>query len=123
MCCVTTARVNDIGKKVCCKYRDTEIGMPVFMDVISAVGDAEEIRKGIRNCRKMETLKKFEYDLKKTKIMIVRTGKEEIAQIQERLQQDTLLETDKYKYLGTVINTEGNLKGHIQEMWQKSKYY
>ena len=71
----------------------------------------------------METLKKFEYDLKKTKIMIVRTGKEEIAQIQERLQQDTLLETDKYKYLGTVINTEGNLKDHIQEMWQKSKYY
>ena len=55
--------------------------------------------------------------------MIVRTGKEEIAQIQERLQQDTLLETDKYKYLGTVINTEGNLKDHIQEMWQKSKYY
>ena len=102
---------------------ETQIGMPVFMDVISAVGDAEEIRKGIRNCRKMETLKKFEYDLKKTKIMIVRTGKEEIAQIQERLQQDTLLETDKYKYLGTVINTEGNLKDHIQEMWQKSKYY
>ena len=123
MCCVTTARVNDIGKKVCCKYGDTEIGIPVFMDDISAVGDAEEIRKGIRNCRKMETLKKFEYDLKKTKIMIVRTGKEEIAQIQERLQQDTLLETDKYKYLGTVINTEGNLKDHIQEMWQKSKYY
>ena len=31
-----------------------------------------------------------------------------------------MLETDKYKYLGTVINTEGNLKDHIQEMWQKS---
>ena len=123
MCCATIARVNDIEEKVCRKYGDTEIRMPVFIDDISAVGDAEEIRKGIRNCRKMETLKKFEYDLKKTKIMIVRTGKEEIAQIQERLQQDTLLETDKYKYLGTVINTEGNLKDHIQEMWQKSKYY
>ena len=53
--------------------------------------------------------------------MIVRTGKGEVEQIQEIVQQDTVLETDKYKYLGTVINTEGNLKDHhIQEMWQKS---
>ena len=94
--------------------------MPVFMDDISAVGDAEEIRKGIRNCRKMETLKKFEYGLTKTKIMIVRTGKGEVEQIQERVHQGTVLETDKYKYLGMIINTEGNLKDHMQEMWQKS---
>ena len=57
---------------------------------------------------------------KETKIMIVRTGKGEVEQIQEIVQQDTVLEADKYKYLGMVINTEGNLKDHIQEMWQKS---
>ena len=73
MCYTQTARVNDIGEKVCCKYG--EIGMPVFMNDISAVGDAEEIRKGIKSCRIMEALKKFEYGLKKTKIMIVRIGK------------------------------------------------
>ena len=90
------------------------------MDDISAVGDTEEVRKGIRNCRKMETLKKFEYGLKKNKIMIVRSGKGELEKIQEREQQDTVLETGKCKYLGMVINTEGNLKDHIQKMWQKS---
>ena len=114
MCCAATSRVNDIGKKVCCKYRDTEIGIPVFMDDISAVGDAEEIRKGIRNCRKVEILKKFEFGLKKTKNMIVITGKEEVEQIQEKVQQGTVLETDKYKYLVMVINTGGDLKDHIQ---------
>ena len=46
MCCAAKARVNDIGEKVFCKDGDTEIGMPVFMDDISAVGDAEEVRKG-----------------------------------------------------------------------------
>ena len=81
MCCVATTRVTDIGEKVCYKYGDTEIGMPAFMDDISAVGDAEEVEKGIRNCRKMETWKKFDYGLKKTKIMIVRIGKEEVEQI------------------------------------------
>ena len=120
ICCTTTAGVNDIGEKVCCKYGDTELGMTVFMDDISAVGDTEEIRKGIRNCRKMETLEKFEYGLKKTKIMIVRTGKSEVEQIQVRVQQGTVLKKDKYKYLGMVVNTEGNLKDHIQEMGQKS---
>ena len=66
MYCATTARVNDIGEN-CCKYEDKETGMPKFIDEISAV-DVEEIRKGIRNCRKMETLKKFQYDLKKIKL-------------------------------------------------------
>ena len=31
-----------------------------------------------------------------------------------------MLETGKYKHLAMVINTEGNLKDHIQEIWQKS---
>ena len=75
---------------------NTEIGTPAFMDAISKVGDAEEIKKGTTNCRKMETLKKFEYGLKKTKIMIVRTGKGEVEQIQERVKQGTVLETVKY---------------------------
>ena len=67
-----------MATKVCCKYGATEIGMAVFMDDMSAIGDTEEIRKEITNCRKMETLKKFEYGLKKTKILIVRTRKGEV---------------------------------------------
>ena len=51
MCCAITARVNNTGEKVCCKYGDIDIGMPVFIDDIVAVGYAEKIRKGIRNCR------------------------------------------------------------------------
>ena len=54
-------------------------------------------------------------------IVIVRTGKGEVEQIQERVHQGTVLETDNNKYLGMVIDTEGNLKHYIQEMWQKSK--
>ena len=45
MYCATTARANDIGEKFCCKYGETKIGMTVFMDDISAVGDVEEDRK------------------------------------------------------------------------------
>ena len=94
---VTIAWVNHIGEKASCKYRDTYTEIPVFMDDISAIGDAEEIRKGMKIYRKMETLKKFEYGLKKTRIMVVRTRKEEVERIDKRVQQSPVLETDRYK--------------------------
>lgn len=52
-----TARANDIGEEVSCKYEDADIRISVFADDMSAVGDAGQIRKRIRNCMKMETLK------------------------------------------------------------------
>ena len=57
ICCATTDRMNDVGEKIFCKYGES--GTPKFMGKISAVGNAEEIRKGIRNCRKMESLQKL----------------------------------------------------------------
>ena len=42
----------------------------------------------------METLKKFEYSLKKIKIMVLRVGKEEVEGIDERVQHDTVLGMD-----------------------------
>ena len=120
MCCATTAKVNTIGEKVTHKYRNIEIGMPVYMDDISAVGEAEEIRKGIRNCRKMEEQKKFEYGLKKTKIMTIRTGKEAVEKIEVTLSQGKVQEVEKYKYLGITMNKEGNLQEHIREMEKKA---
>ena len=62
MCCASTARVNEIGDKVICKYGNIEIGMPTFMDDIAAIGKADTITKGIRNCRKMKTEKKYSMD-------------------------------------------------------------
>ena len=58
MCCASIARVNEIGEKVICKYGNIEIGMPVFMDDIAPIGDADAKGKAVRNCRKMEIEKK-----------------------------------------------------------------
>ena len=45
MCCTSTAKVSEIGEKIICKYGNIEIVMPVFMDDIAAIGDADTIRK------------------------------------------------------------------------------
>lgn len=50
-----TANVNEIDEKLICKNSNIVIRIPLFIDGIAAVGDADTIREGIRNFRKMET--------------------------------------------------------------------
>ena len=71
--------------------------MPIFMDDIAAVGTADNFRKGIQNCRRMEIEKKMIYELKKTKYMVINTGKEP-EEIIERVKEGIVQETDIYKY-------------------------
>ena len=59
--------------------------MPIFMDDIAAVGTADNFRKGIQNCRRMEIEKKMIYELKKTKYMVINTGKKPEEVIQEMI--------------------------------------
>ena len=77
MCCAETYAVNSIGEEVKYRYGKINIGMPVFMDDIATAGKAEHIRKGINNCGRIEKEKKISFGLKKTKYLIVKTGKEE----------------------------------------------
>ena len=120
MCCASTARVNEIGEKVICKYGNIEIGMPVFMDDTATIGDADTIRKGIRNCRKMETDKKIIYGLKKTKYMTMITGREKQEQIEEEVKEGKIDKVDTHSHLGIMLNKEGNPKEHIKETENKA---
>ena len=95
-----------------------KIGMHIFMDDIAAVGTADNIRKGIQNCRRMEIEKKMIYGLKKTKCMAINTGKESEV-IEETVKEEIIQETDIYKYLGMINNKLGNLKDHILELDRK----
>ena len=115
MCCAETSTVNRIGE-VKYSYGKINIGMPVFMDDIATAGKAEHIRKGIKNCARMEREKKISFGLKKTKYMIVKTGREEEEEINETAKAGRIQRTDKCKYLGVVISTDGQLTGHIKEL-------
>ena len=58
------------------QYGKVETGMPVFMDDTTAVGTADNIRRGIQNCRGMEIEKKMIYGPKRIKYMVINMGKE-----------------------------------------------
>ena len=98
------------------QYGKVEIGMPVFMDNISAAGTADNnnIRKEIQNCRRMEIEKNTIYGLKKTKYMVINMRKEPEGAIEERVKEGIVQVTDIYKYLGMVLNKFENLKDILQ---------
>ena len=82
------------------KYSKEKIGMSAFMDGIAAVGTADNIRKGIQNCRMMTIEKKIIYGLRETKYMVINTGKKPKKAKEETVKERVVQETNMYKYLG-----------------------
>ena len=69
--------------------------MAVFMDDIATAGKAEHLRKGINNCAMMGKEKEISFGLKKTKYIMVKTGREE--EINETVKVGRIQRTDKYE--------------------------
>ena len=67
----------------------------------------------------MEIEKKLIHGLKKTKYMVINTGKEPEEIIEERVKEGIAKETDIYKYLGMVFNKLENLKNPMLELNRK----
>ena len=119
LCCASSAKINTIGETYIVMYGDAvHLGMPVFMDDINAGGGPEDVRIGIRKLRLMETLKKTTFGLKKTVIMVVGKGCREL--IEEEVELGRLNTVEKKDYMGMILNSEGNLKDHIEEMDRKA---
>ena len=66
---------------------------------------------GIRNCRKMEAEKKIQNELKKTKCLTIRTGRQKHKQIEEEVKEGKIDEVASYIYIvtytGIMLNKEG----------------
>ena len=107
---------HNVGEKVVYKYGEIEIGMSIYIDDISVAEGPEEAKEEIRKRARMEMEKEMKYSLRKTKYMVVKTGKEKEGNISEQMKAWNIQRTKKYKYLEITINEEGNLKGHIEEL-------
>ena len=77
--------------------------------------------KEYRTVEEWRLKKKMVYGLKKTKYMVINTGKEPEEVIEEKVKEGIVQETDIYKYLGLVTNKSGNLEDYILESNRKCK--
>ena len=63
LCCVAIDQINQVGEHQERSIGKEFIAILVFVDDVMSAGSPEDIRKGIRSCRKMEQLKKVTYCL------------------------------------------------------------
>ena len=115
LCCVSTDQINNVGENQERSVGRELIGILVFVDDVMSAGNAENIRKAIRNCREMEHLKKTTYGLKKTKYMVMKTGREEEEIIEENVKEGVVQKTNEYEYLGFFLDEHANCMHHIEK--------
>ena len=115
LCCVSTDQINKIGENQERGLGNEFVAILIFVDDVMSAGNAEEIRKAIRSCRSMEDLKKFTFGLKKTKFMVMNTGREEEEVINEEVNMGKVTRTKEYKYVGFHLDERGNCLYHIEK--------
>ena len=109
LCCVETDQVNKIGENQDKALGDQIVAILIFVDDVMKAGNADDVRKAIRNFAEVEKLKKITYGLKKTNYMIIRTGREKDEVIIESVRNGVVQKVFEYKYLGLWVNQDGNL--------------
>ena len=65
--------------------------------------------------RQLEIEKKYTFGLDKTKYMVIDTGKEKEEEIIESVERGMVEKAEEYKCVGLWLNSEGNLKTHIEK--------
>ena len=118
--CLETDAVNRIGEQQVRPYdHELDIGITVHVDDVANGGDPNDIIGTVKKLNLMEEQKKFNFGLKKTKLMVVNTGREKMVEIDDSVSGGKIGRTHEYKLLGFWINEKGNCELQSKEMGKK----
>lgn len=90
-------------------YIITDIRISICMNGMAAVERIANIEKGIKDCAKIEKERKIMSELKKTRYMILNTGKEKEKMVEVNAKSGTVQKTEIYQYIRITINKGRNL--------------
>ena len=121
--CVATEKVNSINHLVP-MYITPElgIGVPVYVDDILGIGSVKTVERVIRNTREMKVKKKFRFSRKKSKYMMINTGRVKMNVVNELVKGGEIERTNEYKYVGWWFNEKNNADRQTEELESKLDY-
>ena len=94
---------------------DLEIHAPVYVDEILGVGSNKTIEKTIWNTKKLEEEKKFRFNRKKSKYMVMNTGREKEEPVCGEVKDRMIEMINEYKYLGIWFTQNNKLYKQLDE--------
>ena len=123
LCGISTDKVNPTSNHVSIRYgQELEIEPMIYVDDIISIGDKQTIIDTIRNCRQLELQKKITFNNEKSKYQILNFSKQKIEELSEKVKKGKIGRAKTYKYLGDVINEEGNYNESIKGRKNKQNY-
>ena len=123
LCCISTEKVNSIQHVVSTSLTpEMTIGAPVYVDDILGIGSVETVERVIRNTREMEVQKKFRFSKKKSKYMMINTGRDKTKEVNECVNDGVVDRAREYKYLGWWFNEKNNADRQMDELESKVDY-
>ena len=86
----------------------------VYVDDILGVGNKDTVEKAIKNTSIMEQRRKFKFNPKKSKYMVINSGSGQTERIEGSVQEGPIEETNEYKYLGFWITQKHTIMRQIE---------
>ena len=96
----------------------------MYVDGILGIGDCKivEVENVIRNSRRLEEGKKLRFSRKKSKYMVIKSGKVKIEEIKESVNERIIERIYEYNYLGWWFCKANNIRRQLHEIKSRSGY-
>lgn len=122
LCCVSTQKINEVGPaNVTILSPEVSTQALTYVDDIAGVGSKESVERVIESIAEMEKKKKFTFSEKKSKVMVIKNGKQEGEKIEGKIKNGELGQCQEYKYLGTWITEKGTFDRQLEEIESKAE--
>ena len=114
LCGIVTDKINNFAVSVNESLGTrTNIGTLMFVDDICGTGSKANIERTIKNCRAAEEKKKMTFNHEKSNYIKIsfkkfKSTKKDKVEIEEKVTNGNIKETESYKYLGDFINNKGS---------------
>ena len=83
------------------------------------IGRKSVVEQIMMNSGEMEKKKKMEFTTKKSKWMMMKTGRGRCEEIEVETKQGMIQKAERYKYLGNWVNEGGNMDTQLEEVQKK----
>ena len=108
------------GRYINTHHPELTIGAPVYVDDILGIDDCKIVEKMIRNSRRLKEDTKFRFSRKKSKYMVIKSGKGNIEEIKESVKEGIIKRIDEYTYLGWWFSEANNIIRQLHEIKSRS---
>ena len=119
LCCASTSKVNEGLSTEEVLYPTVSVQALAYVDDINSNGGKKVVEEVMKKCGRMEEEKLWEFSTEKSNWMCQRNRKRNVEDIEVEVKQGKIEKVRVYKYLGNMVNEEGNMDDQLKLMESK----